>query len=155
MANFIANFFKRLFGKKDSKEMAEAEAPSITEQQQTSDKVDYVKELGAIICDYCEKSDFFSKPSFLITKNTNFKRDLHFAGIDVVLICVDFEKKFPVIIPSDHPFNHRLADDTDYTVEYLLSVYGLCDWKDEAAKPAQTNKTNSDSEINKDSGIGD
>ena len=131
MANFITNFFKRLFGEKDSKEMAEAEVPSLTEQQQpTSDKVDYVQELETIIYDYCEKSNFFSKPSFHITKNTNFKRDLHFAGIDVVLICVDFEKKFPVKIPSDHPFNHRLADDTDYTVEYLLSVYGLCDWKD-------------------------
>ena len=91
--------------------------------------VDYVKELETVIYDYCEKSIFHSKPTFPIHKNINFKRNLNFDGLDMAEISMAFEKKFPVRIPHDHPYNQRLADDTDFTVGYFLSAYGLIDYE--------------------------
>lgn len=85
---------------------------------------DYVKELEKIIYDYCEAA-YQKKPSFHITKDTNFKRNLNFDGIDMAEIDIAFEKKMHVSILDDHPINQRLADDTDFTVEYYLSAHGI------------------------------
>ena len=97
-------------------------------EKNNSNRVDYVKELEKIIYEYCE-SAFNSKPTFHIHENINFKRNLNFDGFDMAEISMAFEKKYPVRIPEDHPFNHRLADDTDFTVGYFLSAYGLIDYE--------------------------
>jgi len=123
----------RNIGKGYSKE-SEVNAPSpvkengIKEQEilSASNQIDYVKELETVIYDYCEDA-YQSKPSFPIKKSTNFKRNLNFDGIDMVEIAMAFEEKFNVKIPDNHPINQRLENDTDFTVEYFLSAYGLCD----------------------------
>ena len=97
-------------------------------EKHNSGRLDYVKELEKVIYEYCE-SAFNSKPSFHIHKDINFKRNLNFDGIDMAEISLAFEKKFHVRIPDGHPINHRLADDTDYTVGYYLSAYGLIDYE--------------------------
>ena len=100
---------------------------NVTHKNEVVGHIDYVNELEAIIYDYCE-SAYKCKPTFRITKNTNFKRNLNFDGIDMAEIGMAFEKKFSLKEPaSDHPINQRLANDTDYTVEYFLSAYELSD----------------------------
>lgn len=99
-----------------------------TPEERDSSHIDYVKELETVIYEYCE-SAFNCKPTFHIHKNINFKRNLNFDGFDMAEISMAFEKKFPVRIPDNHPYNHRLADDTDFTVGYFLSAYGLIDYE--------------------------
>ena len=86
--------------------------------------MDYVKVLDGVISDYCQ-SAYDCRPSFHIHLGTNFLHTFNFDGLDMVEIQMGFEKKIPVTIPEDHPFNKRLGDDTDYSVAYFLSAYGL------------------------------
>lgn len=97
-------------------------------EKHNASHVDYVKELEKVIYEYCETS-YQSKPNFHIHKYINFKRNLNFDGIDMAEISMAFEKRFHVRIPDDHPYNHRPADDTDFTVGYFLSAYGLIDYE--------------------------
>ena len=90
----------------------------------TKKPTDWLKEMETIIYDYCERA-YHSKPNFPIKLSTNFKSNLNFDGLDMVEIEMSLEEKFSVKIPADHPFNHRHADDTDFTVEDLLAAYGL------------------------------
>lgn len=86
--------------------------------------MDYVKALDGIISDYCYNA-YHSRPSFNISLATNFLHTFNFDGLDMIEIRMEFEKKFPYRIPENHPFNKSLADDTDFSVAYLLSSYGL------------------------------
>lgn len=84
----------------------------------------YVKEFENIIYAYCQRN-CEPKPNFPITLNTNFKRDLYFDGLDMMEICLILEKKYSISLPEHSPLKQRLEKDTDYTVGYLLSQYGL------------------------------
>ncbi|MBR1464766.1 MAG: hypothetical protein IJ607_00230 [Bacteroidaceae bacterium] len=100
---------------------------NVTPKNEVVRSFDYVKELETIIYDYCE-STYKCKPTFRINKNIKFNRNLNFDGIDMAEITMAFEKKFSLKEPaSDHPINQRLANDTDFTVEYFLASYGLSD----------------------------
>ena len=86
--------------------------------------MDYVKVLDSVISDHCENA-YQSRPSFHISLATNFLHTYNFDGLDMTEIQMEFEKKVSCRIPENHPFNNRLADDTDYSVAYFLSSYGL------------------------------
>ena len=85
---------------------------------------DWVKTLGEVISDYC-KSANKRMPNFPITKDTNFKSDLNFDGIDMVETMMLFEKRCSIELPKDSPLNSRKADDIDYTVDDVIDWYGL------------------------------
>lgn len=112
--------------KKGKKQLPQQEQVKEETQSLKSQQVDYVKELEKIILDYCEEtSSYNKKPSFPITKSTNFMHDLNFDGIDIVEIQMVLEDKFHIGIPENHPFNQRSANDTNFTVGQFLSAYGL------------------------------
>lgn len=90
----------------------------------TMKPTDWLKEIETIIYDYCEQT-YHSKPNFRIKPYTYFKKNLNFDGLDVVEIRMAIEKKFSLKTHDEHPFFHRSANDTDFTVEDLMDALGL------------------------------
>lgn len=105
---------------------AEKESKEGTSESQQSDGSEekIIAEVAEMIYNYCEEV-YHSKPTFKITRKTNFKRNLNFDGIDMAEIFLLLEKRFNVKFPSGSPLMARNADDTDYTVGSLLAEYGL------------------------------
>ena len=122
-------FLKKMFGLKQekTKEALGEASKSIGAEQDANvepNETDWVKMLELVIVEYCEEVHK-SRPSFPITKNTNFKKNLNFDGIDMAKVLVLFEQKCSIELPNDSPLNSRKADDIDYTVGDLIDWYGL------------------------------
>ena len=118
----MINFIKKLFGR--GKVIQNQEKEAVQTRSAASHDDEIVREMVELIFECCDK-----KPSFKITKNTNFYHDLHFDGIDMSEIMLKMETKFNVKFPEGSSFFQRSADDTDYTVGELLEVYGLLEQK--------------------------
>ena len=123
------DFLKKMFGLKQVKAKSASDEPSRAigaEQDATVEpnEKDWVKMLEFVIVEYCEKV-YKSRPSFPITKNINFRRNLNFDGIDMAEVLLLFEKKCSIELPKDTPVSNRKADDTDYTVGDVIDWYGL------------------------------
>ena len=67
----------------------------------------------------------YNMPRLPVTLDSNFQRDLGMVDIEVQVIMQKFEDRLSVHLSAGSPFNQRHSFQTDFTVKYLLSQYGL------------------------------
>ena len=67
----------------------------------------------------------YNMPRLPVTLDSNFQRDLGMVDIEVRVIMQKFEDRLSVHLAAGSPFNQRRSFQTDFTVKYLLSQYGL------------------------------
>lgn len=93
-------------------------------KSQDSDGVNYEEVLKTVVFEYYENKHN-RKPSFSFNKNTYFGPNLRLDWFDMASIINAFEKRSSLQMLPDHPINNMSAYDTNYSVEYLLSAYGI------------------------------
>lgn len=67
----------------------------------------------------------YNLPRLPVTLDSNFQRDLGMVDIEVRVIMQKFENRCAVQLSAGSPFNRLRSFQTDFTVKYLLSQYGL------------------------------
>lgn len=67
----------------------------------------------------------YNMPRLPVTLDSNFQRDLGMVDIEVRVIMQKLEDRCAVQLSADSPFNRQRSFQSDFTVKYLLSQYGL------------------------------